>query len=461
MLRSGLLAALGVSIVLSSRIAVAATVTYSDGLLHTIPGDPAFADFDQIVLTNGSSLLALDLANVGGDPASAVPCSSDVIGAAALEVGPGSSASVVGAIVMSAGLQCEPGVGPILALHRVVGGIGADVSGEFVMRNGRLLAGIAQAFPRFREVARVEARSSAALHVRAGRARIVCCEVTSLGARSDGGSEESIATVAPAMIVEAGAVLEIEGGQTIGGVALANTSRPFADARAGGGAAIGARDSGVLIVRGGDFIGGFAQSSMTSSLGGNAFSTGGSALLIHDGSAVTIRGGTFFGETATADTLAAGGTATAQPGSAIRFEVDGSPNVSRIVILGGVFSGAGPLLEIPFTLNSPAPAPQLAHVHVAGGSFFHGPEVALRLAHPEVVTVFYMTDHAVDGIPGADPMSVTTGTLTGHLADGQPVSVIFERLNGAPLGVPEPVAGLPAALVALVLLARSPRRPSN
>lgn len=460
MLRSGLPAALGVSIVFSSQIAVAATVTYSDGLLHTIPGDPAFADLDQIVLANGSSLLALGLANVGGDPASAVPCSSDVSGASALEVGPGSSASVEGAIVMSAGLQCSSSFGPALALHRVVGGIGADVRGEFGMGNGRLIAGFAQAGTS-REVARVEARSSAALHVRAGRARIACCEVTSLGASSQDGSEESIATVAPALIVEAGAVLEIDGGQTFGGLATAMTSRPFADARAIGGAAIGARDSGVLIVRGGDFFGGSAASLMTSSLGGNAFSTGGPGLLIHDGSAVTIRGGTFFGETATADTLAAGGTATAQPGSAIRFEVDGSPNVSRIVILGGVFSGAGPLLEIPFTPNSPAPAPQLAHVHVAGGSFFHGPEVALRLAHPEVVTVFYMTDHAVDGIPGADPMSVTTGTLTGHLADGQPVSVIFERLNGAPLGVPEPVAGLPAALLALVLLARSPRRPSN
>ena len=123
--------------------------------------------------------------------------------------------------------------------------------------------------------------------------------------------------------------------------------------------------------------------------------------------------------------------------------------VGKVTLLGGTFRG-DTSLEIPFSSEVASDA----RIDILGGDLDSLNAIDLRLAHPDLTTTIYGNDLELDGNPVANPIVATSGTISGVFVNGQTFSWTFERLNGAPLVVPEPALGLVPGLVALAALAR-------
>lgn len=428
----------------------AAPVFFTDGAAHAVPGDPAFADDDWIILNGGSTLAVAAPARITGEASTAI---DTAFGGDALTSAADSAVRITGGqITGGAATGLLDPASPIAGVV-AFGGYAIDSGGNVSFEAGTIRGGAAEVIvdP---TVDRATALSGAGLQIGVATATIEAGLVESGSALAGGGAFENEANTDDALYVGSDAFLHLHDGVIRAGMArVENDVWPQGDALAIGGAALRARDGSRVLIEGGALGGGdaFANAGF---LAGAARSLPGRSLVLEDGGHVVIRGGSFtVGVGATS--AAAGELAEIVPPAALDLDVTGASRPARLILFGGTYRG-GASLRVARTDAVPADAA----IEIFGGDLDSPNAVDLDLAHPFVTTRVYGSAFALDGIPlSSGAIEETSGTLSGTLQMGGEFSWTFERRNGAPLEVqvPEPVGGLACGLLALGLLCR--RRP--
>lgn len=140
-LMPGLVACLAIGLIGAADPLRATMIELDDGLAHSIPGDPAFADGDAITLSNASRL-ALETPAVvaGADDLTG----TQRIGGPALTTAPGTTAMIRGGTIegglATASFQGTPATSPV-----AVGGAGIDQGGVLTLESGVVAGGTATA----------------------------------------------------------------------------------------------------------------------------------------------------------------------------------------------------------------------------------------------------------------------------------------------------------------------------
>ena len=425
----------------------AAPVFFTDGAPHVLPGDPAFADDDWIILNGGSTLAVSAPARVTGEPSTAIDVA---FGGDALASAAGSAVRVAGGqITGGAATGLLDPASPIAGIV-AFGGYAIDSGADVTFEAGTIRGGAAEVIvdP---SLDRATALSGAGLQIGTATATIEAGALESGPALAGGGSFENEANTDVALYVGSEGFLHLQDGVIRAGVArVENDVWPQGAALAIGGAALHARDGSRVLIEGGTLTGGdaFANAGFVA---GTARSVPGRSLVLEDGGHVVIRGGS-FSVGAGGTSAAAGELAEIVPSPALDLDVTGASRPARLILFGGTYRG-GASLRVAWTDVVPTDAV----IEIFGGDLDSPGALDLDLAHPFVTTRVYGSSIALDGLPlSSGPISATTGTLSGTLQMGGAFSWSFERLNGAPLEVyvPEPVGGLACGLLALALLRR-------
>ncbi len=421
---------------------LAASVLFHDGLSHTIPGDPAFANGDRIDLDLASILVVNPTAQVIGPPLTLNDTGGTIGG---LLAHPGTTLQIDGGEIRGGpvtGFSDEntPSTG-----FSVYAGEGVDSLGNLMITAGSIEGGAAGAVvdP---AIERIESIAGHAIVV-SGPATIMNGLFQGGNATCEGSAGDNVAVSGDALIASANSLLVVQGGSYAGGLAhAANGFYVAGNALAQGGNGLSVIEDQTVTVRGGSFEGGSAWAD-AGFVSGAATATPGKAVRVADGARVAIYAGSFT--TGFAAASSGGSPHNFPPVAALRLDVAGSAFETKITLLGGTFRSDSSL-EIPFSSEVASDA----RVDILGGDLDSGNAIDLRLAHPDVTTTIYANDLELDGNPVANPIVATSGTISGVFVDGQTFSWTFERLNDAPLVVTEPALGLAPGLFALGALAR-------
>lgn len=442
----------GVALWIAAGPLRAAPVSFIDGASHAIPGDPAFADDDWILLNGGSSLSIAAPARVRGRGASTTDFA---FGGDGLVSAAGTSVRLVGGEVVGGAASAAPDpVLPDVGLA-ATGGYAMDAGGILDMGGGTLRGGAASATggP---GVAETSALGGTGLQFSGPVASVLGGRIESGLASTSGGSVVNSATSGDALVAWGGSALRLRNATIVAGDARATSGLSEGDAITRGGRGLWVFDGAIVVFESGSAKGGDAIAQGGSETGA-ALATPGPALAVDLGSRITIHGGDFSAGSGTTS-AAIGEFTRITPAPAIRFESLSSSHPTRLTLLGGRFRGNG-TLRVPFDTTVPSDA----RIVILGGDLDSTTGIDLDLAHPSVTTVLYGLTVSLDGIPLASgPVSAAAGTLTGTLPMGGSFSWTFRRQNAAPLQVqvPEPIAGLMpgVALLAGLAIRRSASR---
>lgn len=446
-----------VALVLSLGITQTALgqVIYSDGLTHTIPGDPGFTNGQSISLQAASGLVVNTSAVVdGGDNSGNQSATGDVAisGLAGTSI-THNNGDVTGgeANVVADGLTTNT---PMTS----TGGAAVSTSGSYIGTGGNTIGGYASADGAFGVTTPVDF-------------------VTATGGAG--------------LALSNGATANLQNGNFTGGETLAWTANVLVHAV--GGAGLNLNNSGPVSISSGTFIGGLGWSENFNLTSGDATGQGGSAIDVHGTSNLTINGGYFEGGGGsgiiyftTEQGTGIGGAAMKITGPATVTINDGSflsgsagagtnpPTVpittseSAITVVGDASSGNllltinGGTFDGLYGLQTLGTSPNAANarIDIFGGDLDTLNPFDLSLANPDITTTIFGSDFLLDGNPvGFGPISALTGTLEGLLADNSSFEWDFERFNGAPLvlaPVPEPTS-LALTAIAMPFLIRRRR----
>ncbi len=438
----------------------AASVIYSDGLTHTLPGDPAFTDGDWIRLESQSRLVvqasvlvtgSFDTSAIeafGGPAIVTAPCATARIGGG--EIMGGDAVGILDETTPISGLAATGGAGVDL------GSTGAGHEMGLKATGGAIRGGDASAIVD-ETIDRVEARGGPGLVLDGGTATLQGSGVGGGDATSEGSYGENVARSGDIATLMPGSILLVQGGTHTAGLAhAANGIYVQGNATAHGGHGLNLSEGATAVVHAGSIESGSAWVD-ADFVSGDATAIPGNALRADDGTRVAIYGGTFT--TGFAATSSSGSPHIVPPVAALRLDVTGSANATYLTILGGTFRG-DMSLEIPYTDATPPPGRSWpgAELYLVGGDFDSGGDVDLRLSHPGVFTILITRGTTtVNGNPITLPMP-TSGTISGQLYMDPTFESTYELQNGAILLVPEPMVGLVPGLLTLGTFARFRQR---
>lgn len=401
-----------------------AQVVFDDGAAHTIPGDPAFTNGQDIVLENASELIVqVDATVVGVEDSN----HQTTLGGNAVDAQAGTTITQQdGDITGGKGNTLgTPASGPTIS---AVGGAGVQTSGTYNGIGGLLTGGFGYAESETNVI------SSISLLV--------------------------TATGGPALLLMDGAAATLSGVELNGGDADARLAESSNVAI--GGAAVQLDDSGPVVISSGMFTGGAGSANALVINNATATGMGGPAIDVMGASTLTLDGGVFHGGlgAATVEILPAPGLAIGAPalritgpanitinagtfraGSAIALTIppqfpetesegalqvagDASLGDLQLTIHGGEFDGPG------FALETIGTSPQAlnARIDIYGGDFDNNFGDDISLSNPDILTTIYGSGFMVDGSPvAAGPVAELSGTLTGTLADGSTIEWQFDR----------------------------------
>jgi hypothetical protein len=433
-------------------------VVYDDGNAHAIPGDPGFTNGQSIALQNASGLQVNTGATVDGGDAAGTQFAG---GGIAITAAAGTNINQSAGAVTGGSAAATAGFSPTSPVS-ARGGTGVSTAGAFAGGGGTVTGGSAKVEG---TVNRIEARGGTGLQLNPGAtATLAGAALTggdgNAGRDGSGGAVLTYALGGTALrVVDAGPVV-ISAGSFTGGEAFAESFNFDSGGATGqGGLAVDVSGGSTLTIDGGTFRGGNGSGIVTFTASPGV-GIGGGAVRVSDAATLTINAGTFQAGSAGAGTVPGTEPITTAE-AALAVAGSGASGALRMTINGGTFAGLHGLQTSGVSPNMTA-----ARIDILGGDLVGATgggtgsaSPDLSLANPDLSTTIFGSDFLLDGaaIPFG-PVTATTGTLAGLLANGSPFEWTFERPNDAPLtvaaAVPEPAALSLLALGGVALLAR-------